>query len=167
VTTQIGPHNIDASNQAIGRALIAALADLAERGRTLEAFAITASQGWFNWRLMWAALSHIPAGAAMFNGMANGGDCLARSFWWAQGSPVRPFWADWGMGRHAGMVRNELMLEHMPQLVVAFLRLDLRSSGTRNTIEQAHHRGIPVFVFHQLVQGERSEQTDPRHPDRR
>lgn len=168
MTIYVSARNVDAINQQTRQRLEAALADLAARGRVLQSFAVTASRGWFDWPLMWSVLSVVPGDAAMFNGMADGGDCLARSFWWTQGGEVRRLWAKWRQGRGAGLVRNTIMMEHMPQLVLAFLRHDLLSPGTRHAQAQAEQRGIPVFTFHQFVgDPERSEATNPIDPDRR
>jgi hypothetical protein len=115
-----------------------------------DTFAVTASRTWYDWQTIWAVLSHLPADAVMFNGMADGGDCLCRSFWRAQGSVVRPFPASWkALGKAAGHVRNVLMMEHMPRLVLAFVCDDGPSRGTRDAITEAGHRGIPTFAFHQ------------------
>jgi hypothetical protein len=167
MTVLVSVRTVDEVNQQSREALQHALADLAGRRLQLTRFAITASQTWFDWRLMWSALALVPTTAVMFNGMANGGDCLARSFWWNQGGEVRRFWAKWNLGRGAGLTRNTIMLENMPQLVLAFLRHDLPSPGTRHAIAGAQQRGIPVFSFHQFVTAEWSAATDPRDPDRR
>ena len=133
--------------QRLGRAL----ADLTDRKLVLETYAITASRTWFDWRTMWSALSLIPGNAVMFNGMANGGDCLARSFWLTQGRSVRPFRPPWSQGKHAGLIRNTIMMEHMPQLVVGFIADDGPSNGTRDALHKAQERGIPTFVFWQHI----------------
>lgn len=118
--------------------------------REPETFAVTASRTWYDWRTIWGVLAHMPGGALMFNGMADGGDCLCRSFWRAQGSVVRPFPADWKtLGNPAGHVRNTLMMEHMPRLVLAFVCDDGPSRGTRDAIREADNRDIPVFEFYQ------------------
>jgi hypothetical protein len=168
VTVYVSAHNVDAVNGESLRLLSKALADMTSQGRELRTFAVTGSRGWFDWRTMWAALSSVPPDAVMFNGMADGADCLARTFWWGQGCEVRPFHAKWNLGNGAGMTRNVAMMEHMPQLLLAFLRHDLPSRGTRHAWEQASARGIPVFGFHQVVADRaRSTSTDPRDQDRR
>jgi YspA, cpYpsA-related SLOG family len=168
VTIYVSARNVDEINRQGRVALESALADLAGRGKTLETFAVTGSRGWFDWRLMWRVLSLVPPDATMFNGMADGADCLARSFWWTQGGEVRPFWAKWRQGKGAGLTRNTIMMEHMPQLVLEFLRHDLPSPGTRHAQVQAEQRGLRVFAFHQFVgDPDRSEATNPIDPDKR
>lgn len=167
MTIYVSAHQVEAVNAGTLRQLADALADLADRDRELRTFMVTGSRGWFDWQTMWASLALIPRDATMFNGMAEGADTLARSFWWAQGGEVRPFHAKWNLGNHAGLTRNAIMLEHMPQLVLAYLRHDLPSPGTRHAWNQATQRGIRVFGFHQFESAERSAVTDPKDHDRR
>jgi hypothetical protein len=168
VPAYVSAVNVPQVNEASLRRLRDGLAELTELGRELRTFAVTASRSWFDWQTMWSALSVVPRGAVMFNGMADGGDCLCRVFWWAQGGEVRPFHAKWNLGNFAGITRNTIMVEHMPQLMLSFLRHDLPSRGTRDAIRQAQERGIPVFEFHQFVaEPQRSAHTDPRDHDRR
>lgn len=52
-----------------------------------------------------------------------------------------------GYGRGAGPIRNSMMLELDPDAVFAF-HWDLKDSkGTRDCVEQARKRGIPVKFF--------------------
>lgn len=146
------PTDIESANQATLDALAQHLDRLDHIGTGLRTYAVTGSRTWFDWRTTWAVLSHIPPTAEQFNGMADGADCLTRSFWHLQGSPVRPFRARWKeLGNRAGGVRNDLMMESMPQLVLAFLHHETVSPGTRDAIRRAGYRRIPTFVFHQAA----------------
>jgi hypothetical protein len=152
VTIYVSARNVAEVNRQSRELLERALAALAVRRQILRTFAVTGSRTWTDWRVMWSVLDLVPAAAEMFNGWADGADCLARSFWLTQDSPVRPFKANWkGIGNRAGVERNTLMMESMPQLVLAFLCSDGPSRGTRDAIAKAQERGIPVFTFHQYV----------------
>ncbi len=59
---------------------------------------------------------------------------------------VREFPAEWNkFGRSAGYRRNLVMLEHDPDLIIAF-QLD-NSPGTAHAIEHARKKGIPIEVI--------------------
>jgi hypothetical protein len=146
------PKDITEANHATLDALAVHLDKLDSWSASLRTYAVTGSRTWFDWRTVWAALSHMPSGSEQFNGMANGADCLCRSFWLSQGSPIRPFEARWKeLGKRAGGVRNDLMMESMPRLVLAFLHHQTWSDGTRDAIRRAATRRIPTFVFHQAA----------------
>jgi hypothetical protein len=66
-------------------------------------------------------------------------------------SPLRlmngacPEGADWiGLGKPAGFVRNQFMVNQGADMCVAFLRDGSR--GTQHTIDRARAAGIPTFV---------------------
>jgi YspA, cpYpsA-related SLOG family len=146
------PHDLEGANRHVLATLHQRLAELAAAGYTVRTFAVTGSRTWFDWRLMWSALAHMPREAVQFNGKARGADHLAEVFWRAQGSEVRPFEPRWdAIGSKAGFVRNALMMEHMPQLVLAFLHHETPSNGTRQAIGEALMRNIPTFTFHQAA----------------
>lgn len=56
------------------------------------------------------------------------------------------FPANWKLGRRAGPIRNQLMLDQNPDKVIAFH--DGRSRGTLHTITEARRRGISVEIIH-------------------
>lgn len=123
----------------------------AQTTKPLE-FAITGSQTWWDWRIMWSALSCLQAvpGAVMRNGMAKGADNLALSFWRSAGMPLTPFEANWReLGKAAGHVRNRQMITPICDLAVGFLCHAGPSPGTRGALDIAQDIGLPVFVFHQ------------------
>jgi hypothetical protein len=113
-------------------------------------FAVTGSRTWWDWRLMWAALSCVPASSVMRNGKATGADCLAYSFWRTGGGTVDPFEANWKeLGKRAGHERNKAMINATVPLVIGFLCHADASRGTRDALDIAHEMGTPTFVFHQ------------------
>ena len=69
---------------------------------------------------------------------------------WARAYGVRlhHYPADWNQyGRAAGPIRNSLMADMGPDIVLAFHRNILASSGTRDMIGIARGRDIPVRLF--------------------
>lgn len=85
----------------------------------------------------------------VIEGEARGADLLARQAAEELGIPVLPFPADWQQyGRAAGPIRNRQMLdEGQPDEVLAFSPDLAKSKGTRNMVEQARKRGLPVTVI--------------------
>lgn len=91
------------------------------------------------------------------SGMANGPDLWG--VWWARKNHIpwvghKPIWKRNGeFVRHAGMERNQVMVEHMRNAIedgylakiVAFW--DGKSSGTANTIELARRLDVPIEVL--------------------
>jgi len=59
------------------------------------------------------------------------------------GIPARAFPVDWNDGTYAGMMRNIDLLHHATALVVVWLE---DTPSIRHLIEQAHRRGIPVWI---------------------
>jgi hypothetical protein len=77
----------------------------------------------------------------IMEGGANGADALANWFALRNHLECQTFDADWDKhGKAAGPKRNRLMLDHAPDLVIAFPG----GKGTANCVAQAEKRGIPV-----------------------
>jgi len=84
----------------------------------------------------------------ILQGLAAGADEWALQ--WATDRGVRSlgFPAEWERhGKRAGILRNLHMLDHEPDLVIAFW--DGRSRGTKHTINEASKRGIPTRIVSQ------------------
>lgn len=91
------------------------------------------------------------------SGMAQGADTWACT--WAErfGIGVRKFPADWSVGKAAGVIRNQQMLDYLlsvpdPILVSVPTRYvvavwDGISTGTADMVRRAEKAGIPVFVY--------------------
>lgn len=91
----------------------------------------------------------------IITGGAEGADRLAELWAKANSIPVTIYTANWNRdGRRAGIVRNKLMLDKNPDMVVAFW--DGLSRGTKHTITEAEKRKIPVEV----VRGRLEAQSD-------
>jgi hypothetical protein len=83
----------------------------------------------------------------VIEGFATGADRLARKVAVEMGARVVSFPADWSLGRKAGPIRNQRMLdEGEPDLVLAFHEDLERSRGTRDMVERARRAGVPVRV---------------------
>lgn len=81
----------------------------------------------------------------VIHGGAPGIDRIAENVACELGMKVREFPANWsGLGRKAGIIRNEQMLDTRPALVLAFW--DGESRGTEHTIESARRRGLRLWV---------------------
>lgn len=88
----------------------------------------------------------------LLHGDALGADQIAarvgREFGWT----VRAFPADWkAHGKAAGPIRNRLMLDEQPDLVLAF-QVD-GSRGTQDTVDEARRRGIRTWVIESEPEG--------------
>lgn len=86
--------------------------------------------------------------ATIITGGAEGADSIAHSLAKSMGFGTTEVRADWKRyGRSAGPIRNRAMLDLSPDAVVAFHGFLPNSKGTRDCVEEAQRRGIPVFVF--------------------
>lgn len=86
--------------------------------------------------LAWLAPNCIIEGGAL------GADTLARRWASATSVPCQTIPADWeAHGKAAGPIRNVIMLEMKPDIVLAFPG----GRGTDNCVKQALARGIPVL----------------------
>ncbi len=75
-----------------------------------------------------------------------GADAMADT--WRDVVDVTPFPADWDrFKKGAGPIRNRQMLDEEPDLVVAFNDDLANSKGTKDCVEEARRRGIPVWLL--------------------
>lgn len=87
-----------------------------------------------------------PEPLILLHGKARGADSLADQWKSCAGIDVRPFPADWDTYRRsAGPIRNRQMLDEQPDLVIAFHDDLAISKGTKDCVEEAARRGIPVW----------------------
>jgi hypothetical protein len=87
----------------------------------------------------------LPDDTTVIAGAARSVDRIAAEYAVYWGLEVKTFPADWRThGKAAGPIRNRLMLDQEPSLVIAFQRDGSR--GTQDTIDEARRRGIPVEV---------------------
>lgn len=90
-------------------------------------------------------LKQFPAGTVLIHGAARGADKLADEIGKELGFEIIACPADWNLhGRAAGPIRNEQMLKHKPDLVLAFPLEDSR--GTWDMVRKAQSAGVTVKV---------------------
>lgn len=111
---------------------------------------VTGYRHWFSASAVVRTLTHVAEGASWKVALGvgdcpTGADYIAAA--WADlcGIPYRTFCANWkDLGKRAGMVRNEFMIDTMrPDPVVAFL--NPRSVGTLHCRNYARQHGYDVF----------------------
>lgn len=86
-------------------------------------------------------------GHTVIHGACRGADRQGGDVAKGLGFAVTPYPADWDRyGKGAGPVRNRVMLDARPDLVIAFHDSIETSKGTKDCIEEAQHRGIEVEV---------------------
>jgi hypothetical protein len=108
---------------------------------------VTGSRTWTDEHAIHDRLLRCPAGTVIVHGQAKrGADAIADRQAKLLGLEVDPHPADWERhGRKAGPIRNREMLDSGIDLVLAFW--DGMSRGTKDCIEEAQRRGIPVEVL--------------------
>lgn len=84
----------------------------------------------------------------VIQGGARGADTLAWDVAKEMGLATETYPAEWKeYGRAAGPIRNRLMLDQKPDLVIAFHDDIEHSRGTKDCVTEARKRGIPVRVI--------------------
>jgi hypothetical protein len=94
-----------------------------------------------------ARLSTLPKDTTILHGACRGADLIAASVAQELGMKVKAFPADWDRyGSSAGPIRNRLMLDERPDLVIAFHSDLSNSKGTADTVTEARSRKIETEV---------------------
>ena len=107
---------------------------------------VCGSRRWNDRDRIASRLVDLPTNSIVVHGNAKGADRIAHQEAQKLGLLVEPHPADWGRyGKTAGPIRNKEMADLGATLCIAFW--DGQSAGTRNMIEQAKQRGIPVEVI--------------------
>lgn len=110
---------------------------------------VTGGREWNLTTTMRKRFAQLPLGTVIIHGNERGADKTADFIAKSMGFETEPFDADWfHLGNEAGPRRNRKMLDTKPDLVLAF-HDDLygRSKGTRDCVQEARRRGIPVELF--------------------
>lgn len=76
------------------------------------------------------------------HGNAKGADALAQQVAQALGLKVEAYPADWNIGRKAGPLRNQLMVDKGADACLAFAYQD--SKGTKDCAQRARKANIPI-----------------------
>lgn len=89
--------------------------------------------------------------ALVIHGNCRGADRIADEIAKRHGIPRQQWPANWSLGRHAGLMRNDDMLRRgKPDVVLAF-RAAGKSNGTDDMISRSSAFGVPVKVFHEVA----------------
>ena len=113
-----------------------------ELGRIL----ITGSRNWENYGLVQYVLTDLyaknPSAVLVSGNCPSGADAMCERMWCSLGGKVERHPADWSLGRKAGPLRNQQMVDLGADLCVAFRRGDSR--GTTHCANAATLAGIPT-----------------------
>lgn len=94
-------------------------------------------------------LSHFEV-TSVVSGKANGGDTLGERYARLNSLPVYEYPADWKQyGKSAGFIRNEEMADNAEALIALW---DGFSKGTKNMIEIARRKKLPILVYNYVAQ---------------
>lgn len=109
---------------------------------------VCGSRGWNANEGVFARLDKLPReDLSLIMGDARGVDALAGVWCELRNVPRTLCEAGWQThGRKAGPLRNRVMLDMQPDLVIAF-RAEGDSPGTDDCVAEARRRGIPVEVI--------------------
>lgn len=113
---------------------------------------VSGDREWTDVQLVRTVLGHFARGTILKHGDARGLDRIADRVGRELGFDVRRYPAQWDtLGRAAGVIRNQQMLddEPIPDLVIGFHDDLAHSKGTRHMLNLARRYGYqPQHVFH-------------------
>lgn len=104
---------------------------------------------WYDYHTIFDRMAKLPHDALIITGGADGADAIAELCAKDQGREpyLHVIPAVWEFGHKAGPIRNREMLAMEPDLVIAFHANYATSKGTRDCVEEAKRRGIPVEMI--------------------
>jgi SLOG family YspA-like protein len=105
---------------------------------------VCGSRDWDDRTVIARRLVKLPSGTLVILGGAKGADAIAEEMARARGLHTAVVRALWTYGSKAGPIRNRVMLDLEPDLVLAFSN---GTKGTQDTIDEARRRGIAVEVI--------------------
>lgn len=120
---------------------------LLESGRPIMVV-VCGSRDWTDAETIRRRLNRLPRNSLVITGGCRGADQLAAALVPGASCRSEVIPADWKQyGKAAGMIRNKAMIDRKPHLVIAFRLEHAPSPGTRDTIQRARRRNIPVEVI--------------------
>jgi len=109
---------------------------------------VCGSRNWSAIAPIEARLMELPSDTLIIHGAARGADTIAGSIAIKLKLDVETYPAHWGQyGKGAGPIRNRVMLDQRPDLVIAFCLDYATSKGTKDCIDEAVRRGIPTEII--------------------
>lgn len=109
---------------------------------------VCGDRNWSDRDKILARLYELGEDVTVIHGACRGADQLAGQVAKSLGYRVLEFPADWDKhGKSAGPIRNRLMLDQKPDLVIAFHSNLDSSRGTKDSVTEARRRHIPVEVI--------------------
>lgn len=109
---------------------------------------VTGDRNWREARLVYnQVLAHVtadPERYTVIHGDARGADTYAEVCAQLLGVPTEPHPAKWELGRGAGVIRNQEMLDSGIDLVLAFHHDLDNSRGTKDMVARAEKHGVEV-----------------------
>lgn len=115
----------------------------------MKTIVVTGGREWNHRQIVWYALNiHGSAGDVLIHGDCRGLDRQAGDVAHELCMRVTSVPADWGRHkRGAGPIRNRKMLDMDPDIVLAFHDNLAESRGTKDCVNEAVRRGIPVVWY--------------------
>lgn len=108
---------------------------------------ICGDRNWNNYWPIYYVLSKLDKDTIIIHGAARGADSIAGAIATSLGFEVVSVPADWKKyGKAAGPIRNRVMLDMNPDLVIAFHNDIENSKGTKDCVKEAEKRGIEVKI---------------------
>ena len=105
-------------------------------------------RNWTNKNRIREILISYPPDTTVIEGESEGADKLCKEVAKSLGMVVIPVPANWDKyGRAAGPIRNKLMLDMKPEIVIGFHSNIATSLGTKNCLIQARNMGIRTIVI--------------------
>jgi len=113
----------------------------------MKTVVVCGSRSWSDREAVKKILEVLPDDTMLIHGRCpKGADRIAHEYGTFRGWKIRPYPADWNtLGKKAGFVRNEQMLNVGPDLVIAFW--DGESRGTKHMIDGARKRKLRLLVI--------------------
>jgi len=120
---------------------------------------ICGDRHWKNKKLIEEAVKQYKP-TLIIEGGAMGADHIAGLIAKEKNIPLKEFFPDWmSHGKAAGPIRNKQMLvEGVPDMVIAFHNDLAASKGTKNMIEQATKAGVKVIHIKEEVMNDNTKQ---------
>lgn len=109
---------------------------------------VCGSRNWTSRRWIQSILLSLPGDTTIIEGECRGADLIAREIAEELNMTIEPHPAEWDkLGKRAGPLRNQAMLDSGADLVLAFHKDLSQSKGTKHMIEIARKNDIPVMIF--------------------